>query len=290
WGYLVTLYFDPMNFRIYHPAATLAPYVKQYYHLQTTTAGLINLPQNLFSLGDLYMVFLQEGEVVFQPSQHASFTLPAAAVVGHFTCHHQIRVKGPVKMTVIQLNAYGCYRLAGMDMSAFNNYFRDLLKQNCENCGNWQQLATQLERNEDSANIPAILDKAFNNILEEHNYNLKQVDVIADYIGRHQGYTSIERLSKKFKTSRHTLERRFMEVVGIPPQLYARMLRFREAMRHMQKMNVEEWQSFITTNDYYSQALFIQDFLFFKGEAPVLNQETAIAQMPVPEVRPVAVA
>lgn len=276
-----------MNFRIYHPVTTLAPYVKQYYHLQAATPGLINLPQNLFSLGDLYMVFLQEGEVVFQPTQHASFTLPAASVVGHFTCHHQIMVKGPVKMTVVQLNAYGCYKLAGLDMSAFNNYFRDLCKQHCEN---WKELAAQLAANEDVTAIPAILDNAFNIILDKHDYNLKQVDEIADYICRHNGHTSIERLSKRFKTSRPTLERKFMEVVGIPPQLYARMLRFRQAMRHMQKMNVEEWQSFITTNDYYSQALFIQDFLFFKGEAPVLNQETAIAQMPVPEVRPVAVA
>jgi AraC-like DNA-binding protein len=274
-----------MNFRIYQPATSLAPYVKQYYHLQSANNGLINLPQNLFSLGDLYMVFLQEGEVIFQPTQHASFTLPAASVVGHFTCHHQIRVKGPVKMTVIQLNAYGCYRLAGLDMSAFNNYFRDLLKQDRE-C--WKELADKIAATGDFTKLDAVLDDAFTNMMCSHVHNLKQVDEIAEYIIGYQGYTNIDRLTRKFKMSRHTLERKFMEVIGLTPQLFARMLRFRDAMRHMQKMNVEEWQAFITNNDYYSQALFIQDFLFFKGEAPVLNQETAVAQMPV--ARPVAVA
>jgi AraC-like DNA-binding protein len=274
-----------MNFRIYQPATSLAPYVKQYYHLQSSNSGLINLPQNLFSLGDLYMVFLQEGEVIFQPTQHASFTLPEASVVGHFTCHHQIRVKGPVKMTVIQLNAYGCYRLAGLDMSSFNNYFRDLLKQDRE-C--WKDLANKIASAADITKLDAVLDDALANMMCSHVHNLKQVDEIADYIIGIQGYTNIERLTRKFKISRHTLERKFMEVIGLTPQLFARMLRFRDAMRHMQKMTVEEWQAFITNNDYYNQASFIQDFLFFKGEAPVLNQETAIAQMPV--ARPVAVA
>lgn len=273
-----------MNFRIYQPATSLAPYVKQYYHLQSTSNGSINLPQNLFSLGDLYMVFLQEGEVMFQPTQHASFTLPEASVVGHFTCHHQIRVKGPVKMTVIQLNAYGCYRLAGLDMSSFNNYYRDLLKQDRE-C--WKELAGKIAAADD-VKLDEVLNDALNNMMCSYVHNLKQVDEIADYIISQQGYTNIDRLTKKFKLSRHTLERKFMEVIGLTPQLFARMLRFREAMRHMQKMNVEEWQHFITNNDYYNQALFIQDFLFFKGEAPVLNQERAIAQMPL--ARPVAVA
>jgi AraC-like DNA-binding protein len=274
-----------MHFRIYEPATALAPYVKQYYHLQSTNDGFINLPQQLFSLGDLYMVFLQEGEVIFQPTQHASFTLPAASVVGHFTCHHQIRVKGPVKMTVIQLNAYGCYRLAGLNMSAFNNYFRDLLKQH-HPC--WQDLSQQLADHENESTLHDILDQAFLDILCQYAHPLKQVDEIAEYIIRHEGYTNIMQLTKKFKLSRHTLERKFMEVIGLTPQLYARMLRFRDAMQHMQQMSVAEWQSFITTNDSYSQALFIQDFLFFKGETPVLNQDTAIAQMPV--TSPVAVA
>lgn len=274
-----------MNFRIYQPATSLAPYVKQYYHLQSANPGLINLPQNLFSLGDLYMVFLEEGEVIFQPTLHASFKLPQASIVGHFTCHHQIMVKGPVKMTVVQLNAYGCYKLAGLDMSSFNNYYRDLLKQDRE-C--WSSLTARIAAHDDITTLDAVLNDSFTNTMCAHPHNLKQVDEIADYIISTQGYTNIEWLTKKFKVSRHTMERKFMEVIGLTPQLFARMLRFRDAMRHMQQMNVEEWQTFITNNDYYSQALFTQDFLFFKGEPPILNQETAIAQMPV--ARPVAVA
>ena len=278
-----TVYSDPMNFRIYHPAATLAPYVKHYYYLQNANSGLINLPQNLFSLGDLYMVFLQEGEVTFQPSQHASFTLPSASVIGHFTCHHQIRVKGPVKMTVVQLNAYGCYKLAGLDMSAFNNYYRDLQKHTNQS---WHQLTQDLSTAADPISLDLTLNNAFSTLLSENDHPLKQVDEVADYMIRHQGYINMDKLTRKFKTSRPTLERKFMEVIGITPQLYARMLRFRDAMRNMQKMNVEQWQSFITNNDYYNHAQFIQDFQFFKGETPVIDQQSNISQM---QVRPMAV-
>lgn len=267
-----------MNFRIYEPAQSLAPYVKQYYHLQNAGNGAVHLPQQLFSLGDLYLVFLQEGEVTFQPSQHTSFTLPAASVVGHFTCQHQVKVKGPVKMTVVQLNAYGFYKLAGLDMSAFNNYFRDLEKH--PDC-NWQQLTKDIFANADPMALDTLLDKAFTAMMGQQQHYLKQVDEIADYLARYQGHVNMERLTKRFKTSRPTLERKFLEVIGITPRLYARMLRFRDAMRQMQQMNLEQWQRYISNNEYYNQALFAEDFLFFKGEAPAMQPETTIAQMPV---------
>jgi AraC-like DNA-binding protein len=268
-----------MNFRIFQPAQSLAPYVKQYYHLQHAGNGPVHLPQQLFSLGDLYLVFMQEGEVTFRPSQHTSFTLPAASVVGHFTCHHQVTVQGPVKMTVVQLNAYGFYKLAGLDMSAFSNYFRDVEKH--PSC-NWQQLVQDVFNNTDPAGLDALLDKALSAMIAENPHSLKQVDEVADYMQRHQGYVNMERLSKKFKISRPTLERKFMEVIGITPRLYARMLRFKDAMLQMQKMNLEQWQHFITNNDHYSHDLFVEDFRFFKGESPVLQQEeTTITQMPV---------
>ncbi|WPQ65695.1 DUF6597 domain-containing transcriptional factor [Chitinophaga sancti] len=268
-----------MNFRIYSPAASLAPYVKHYYHLQNSNDGLLHLPQNLFSLGDLYMVFLQEGEVTFQPEQHASFTLPKAAVVGHFTCHHTIKVQGPVKMTVVQLNAYGCYKLAGLNMSAFNNYYRDLLKQDS---GQWQHLVEAIQQTTNFMQLDAVLDKVFIDMMSTQEHPLKQMDEVADYMLRHQGHVNIERLVRKFKISRPTLERKFMEVIGITPQLYARMLRFRDAMRHMQQMNVEQWQSFITKSESYNQDLFNQDFQFFKGS------ESTIARMPVAQTMAVA--
>lgn len=273
-----------MNFRIYHPAASLAPYVKSYYHLQNANDGLIHLPQNLFSLGDLYMVFLQEGEVTFEPEQHAAFSLPAAAVVGHFTCHHQIKVKGPVKMTVVQLNAYGCYKIAGLNMASFNNYFRDLLKQDN---GQWHQLVKDINATTDYMVLDTVLDQAFSAMMGAADHNLKQVDEVAEYMMKHQGHVNIERLTHKFKISRPTMERKFLEVIGITPQLYARMLRFRDAMRNMQQMNVEQWQSFITKNTDYSQDLFMADFQFFKGKPPVAA-DAPVTRMPVATTMAVA--
>ena len=169
-------------------------------------------------------------------------------------------------------------------MSSFNNYYRDLLKQDT---ANFHQLVQDINHTADLNNLDSVLDKAFTAMLHANDHNLKQVDEVADYMLRHQGHINIERLTKKFKISRPTLERKFMEVIGITPQLYARMLRFRDAMRHMQQMNVEQWQSFIANNNNYSQALFMQDFQFFKGEVPVMNDAT-IARMPLSHTMAVA--
>jgi methylphosphotriester-DNA--protein-cysteine methyltransferase len=51
------------------------------------------------------------------------------------------------------------------------------------------------------------------------------VDEMVDYLTEQKGQVAMLELALRFKTSRHTLERQFMEVTGLTPQLYTRLLR-----------------------------------------------------------------
>jgi AraC-like DNA-binding protein len=274
-----------MNFHIYRPAANLHPYVKHYYYWHDDTTGVINLPQNLLSLGDQYMVFLQQGEVSCQPCQHAAFTLPQMSVVGHFTCSSQLKVKGPVKAVVVHLNAYGSYRMLGINMHAISNYYRDLAKLPD---GSWQALATQLAGT-DSAQLPALLDAALANAMQHQAYNRQEVEQVANYLQEKDGHVNIAYLAARFRLSKPTLERLFLEVVGLPPKLYARMLRFKKAMQLLQQVNTPQWQPATAGAQYYNEAVLKQDYVYFNGQAPSFfstlgtgnNNTAAVAQMPV---------
>ncbi|MCW3463867.1 helix-turn-helix domain-containing protein [Chitinophaga nivalis] len=270
-----------MNFHIYCPEDALHPFVKQYYYWEDNTQGLIQLPQNLLALGDQYIVCILEGEATIKPAHHPAFTLPQNAIIGHFTCACQLQVRGPIKMAVIQLNAYGCYRVLGLDAAHFTNYYRNL---DVLDLPHWQELpATLATLSTPEAMIPH-LNNACKAAMAQQTRGLQQIDEIADYLLCNQGNVSLPELSHHFHLSRPTLERRFTAVVGLPPQLYARMIRYKTALRTLQDLRLPQWQAAITPTQYYNQAMFIKDYLLFHGETPAYFAPAAaaatIAHMP----------
>ena len=275
-----------MNFHIYRPADSLHPYVKHYYYWHDDTTGVITLPQSLLSLGDQYMVFLQQGEVTCQPCQHAAFTLPKTTVIGHFTCSSQLKVKGPVKVVVVQLNAYGSYRMLGIDMHAISNYYRDLTKLADSN---WQQLADQLA-NADAGQVASLLDKALVNAMQQQAYHHQEVEEVANYLQEQNGHVNMAHLASRFRLSKPTLERMFKEVIGLPPKLYAQMLRFKKSMRTLQNMSMPQWQPDMENSQYYNDAVLRQDYVYFNGQTPSFFGPTAPAIAQLPSQPDVAVA
>ncbi len=278
-----------MNFHIHHPADALRPFVKQYYYWEDDTRGIIQLPQNLFALGDQYMVFILEGKAEVKPVNHKAFTLPAGSVLGHLTCACQLQVQGPVKAAVIQLNAYGCYRLLGMDAANFTNYYRNLLA-----AGQpvWQELITALQQETEPQRIESLLDGACLQALSQQPGNLREVDDMADYLVIMQGNVSMEELTTRYGLSRPTLERLFSKIVGIPPQLYARMIRYKTALSALRQLNLPEWQTQVEATSWYNQAMFIKDYLLFNHETPSYFTPSTgtIAHMQVDNLQQVAVA
>lgn len=280
--------FVPMNFHIHHPADALRPFVKQYYYWEDDTRGIIQLPQNLFALGDQYMVFILEGKAEVKPVNHKAFTLPAGSVLGHLTCACQLQVQGPVKAAVVQLNAYGCYRLLGMDTANFTNYYRNLSAAQPV----WQELIAALQEEKDPQRIESLLDNACLHALSQQPGNLREVDDMADYLVIMQGNVSIEELTTRYGLSRPTLERIFSKIVGIPPQLYARMIRYKTALSALRQLNLPEWETPVAATPWYNQAMFIKDYLLFNHEAPsyFAGATGTIAHMPVNNLQQVAVA
>ena len=278
-----------MNFHIHHPADALRPFVKQYYYWEDDTRGIIQLPQNLFALGDQYMVFILEGKAEVKPVNHKAFTLPEGSVLGHMTCACQLQVQGPVKAAVVQLNAYGCYRLLGMDAANFTNYYRNLLTAEQPV---WQELITVLQQEKEPQRVESLLDDACLQALSQQPGNLREVDDIADYLVIMQGNVSIAELTARYGLSRPTLERLFSKIVGIPPQLYARMIRYKTALSALRQLNLPEWQTPVAATPWYNQAMFIKDYLLFNHETPSYFTPSTgtIAHMQVDNLQQVAVA
>ncbi|MBO9155284.1 DUF6597 domain-containing transcriptional factor [Chitinophaga sp. GCM10012297] len=210
-----------MNTYILSPKATLHPFVQKYIVLQNITSAADIAKKKLFTAGRQYLVFIQQGGLAFKPMDHASFELPEASVTGPFTCVVNARVNGPLNAVIVQLNAYASHRLMGISMESVTNYFRDLTKVDVR----WKDTAAQLHQATDIHSIHHILDSALESLLPYQQPALRQVDEMVDYLTEQKGQVAMLELALRFKTSRHTLERQFMEVTGLTPQLYTRILR-----------------------------------------------------------------
>lgn len=251
-----------MNFHIYRPAASLNPFVKNYYYWQESVSGAVQVPQHLFALGDQYLIFIQEGSLSCTPAGHATFVLPQACILGQFTGAHQLHARGPVKLVAVQLNAYGSRKLLGLNMGTLTNYYRDLTK--LDN-NIWNELQEQLASLPMPQHLYECLNKGLGEAMEQQ-HALKEVDQMADYMIKQNGNVSMCKLAELFQQSRHTLERRFMEVIGLPPMLYARILRFKHAMKALQQIERMQWQTALETSGYADAASFVRDFLSFNGQ------------------------
>ena len=210
-----------MNTYILSPKDTLHPFVQKYIVLQNITSAAEIAKKKLFTAGRQYLVFIQQGGLAFKPADHAAFELPDASVTGPFTCMVNARVTGPLNAVIVQLNAYASHRLMGISMESVTNYFRDLSKVN----ERWKHTSMQLRETTDIHSIHHILDSALESLLPYQQPALRQVDEMVDYLTEQNGQVALLELALRFKTSRHTLERQFMEVTGLTPQLYTRFLR-----------------------------------------------------------------
>ncbi|MGX5817281.1 DUF6597 domain-containing transcriptional factor [Chitinophaga lutea] len=210
-----------MNTYRLHPKSTLHPYVQQYIVLEDITSPAEIAKNKLFTMGKQYLVFIQQGGLTFRPMDHAAFDLPLCAVTGPFTCPVHARVTGPLRAVVVQLNAYASHRLMGISMESVTNYFRDLTKVDVR----WKETAERLRTAHGAAAITAVLDDALESLLPVQSQALQQVDEMVEYLAANKGQVAMLDLALRYKTSRHTLERQFMEVTGLTPQLYQRLLR-----------------------------------------------------------------
>lgn len=212
-----------MNTYILHPDTTLHPFVQQYIVLENITSAADIAEKRLFTAGKQYLVFIQQGGLAFKPADHAAFELPEAAVTGPFTCRVDARVNGPLNAVIVQLNAYASHRLMGISMESVTNYYRNLAKVHPRWAQTAQELRTAMAL--DTESVRQVLDNALASLLANQTSALRQVDEIVDYLAEQKGKVAMLDLALRFKTSRHTLERQFMEVTGLTPQLYNRILR-----------------------------------------------------------------
>jgi AraC-like DNA-binding protein len=93
---------------------------------------------------------------------------------------------------------------------------------------------------------------------------------------KHNGLMDIEAVASMACVSLRQLERQCKERIGLPPKLYARLIRFSKAYRLYEANTSLSWTHIAHTCGYFDQMHFIRDFKEFAGVTPtVIAKELA---------------
>lgn len=94
----------------------------------------------------------------------------------------------------------------------------------------------------------------------------RRVDAAIHIISRTAGTCDIERVARSVNVTRQHLARLFAHHVGVSPKMFARVMRFRRAMR---LGATKPWADVAADLGYSDQSHLIADFREFSGSSPV---------------------
>ena len=94
------------------------------------------------------------------------------------------------------------------------------------------------------------------------------VAIAANSLFASNGIHRVSTMATDSGLSPRQFERRFLAQVGVPPKLYARIIRFNAALDHKLRSPGRAWSRIANDHDFYDQMHLVHDCRAFTGESP----------------------
>jgi len=96
-----------------------------------------------------------------------------------------------------------------------------------------------------------------------NSYLLNPISIVQETILQYKGNIKVSSLYNTFGKSQRSLERNFLEQVGVGIKYYCRILRFNNAYALKRKYPEKSWNEILYTCGYYDQSHYIKEFKSF---------------------------
>jgi len=176
----------------------------------------------------------------------------------------RVRLYPGLENMIVNFKPGGLYKTFHLPAFYFNNRSRDAV----EFLGSQiQEISLQLVNNELSGKIE-LMDNWLISRLQNQKKAERNVDEAIRLIERNKGNITIRELELATFTTKRTLERRFLEQVGLHPKTFARIVRFNGVIRFVDSNLNIKWRQLAEAFGYYDQSHFIHEFKTLTGGLP----------------------
>ncbi|QSE98187.1 helix-turn-helix domain-containing protein [Fulvivirga lutea] len=249
-----------MIFKEYTPHSSLKKYVANFWVVigdgQDSFEQKVvpdGYPELIFHFGDNYEIKL------FEKWELQDKWLFSGQISNHF----YLRNQGVINMLGIKLQPWTPKLLFGLNMSDFTDRVVPASEVNSIQLNALKDVIQALSTSHfDHKKLEQFFMQLTTNFKEDGLF-INSVQKIIDS----RGQIKIEELIEQSAMSRRSLERKFIDVIGLPPKYFARIIRFNNIFKLMQEGD-SSWCQVAVNSGYYDQAHFIKEFRKFTGEKP----------------------
>jgi AraC-like DNA-binding protein len=201
-------------------------------------------------------------ESIITPSR-SNFSIPTLYVYGQTTEPGVLNHKGgPYTMTQVILKPHALNTLLGLNASALTNGMAELDEFSARDLD--EQL---LEANVQQQRIALLTNFLFARLKEGKSRD-RLVEESLRLIHKNVGSVSVKDLLEYLNISERQFERRFSEAVGLSPQFYIRVKRFKAAIKLMKTRQFMKLTEIAYALNFHDQSHFIRDIRAFSGLTP----------------------
>jgi AraC-like DNA-binding protein len=251
------------------PAPVLQPFVSCYSLRQFDTAGLV-MPQPMHAVHEYYMTFFLKDKFCEVKDISGNFQSRASNSLCTLFTEPQgyAHYKGNYILFCVQFKCNGIFAVFGIPQKILINTILPLgdILGDENNLLLTEQFQSSADIFEMATYMNAYLIKML--LCQKHKIYTGIIANIADIVLHNKGVVSVDTLALYGSMSLRNFERRFIDEVGIPPKLYARITRFYNALENKMLHPGKNWTEIVYESCYYDQSHFIKEVKLFSSKSP----------------------
>lgn len=247
------------------PNQLLSPYISKYNFTDLT----ISLPIEKCIPDGSVKLFIYESENHLQYFTANGKKLNWKNGVGGHPlsndCYMKLDKPG-IKVVICYFKATGFYRFFKIPIHLLNN---DVIPAEEIFGREYRIILSMLQNATTNYEKKNILDRFFSSLfLKKQPPKTTLISLAEDCILNNTGNIKIERITSMLNISPRTLERYFIERVGMSPKQFCKVIRFNQAVL-LRKLHPDfSWVEIIFRCGYYDQSHYIGEFKSFTGLSP----------------------
>ncbi|MEM9857422.1 MAG: DUF6597 domain-containing transcriptional factor [Bacteroidota bacterium] len=249
-----------MYYQQFLPNQALQGCVKYFWILESEASELVHKSFQIIPDGSPGLVF-QESRAF---TDHIGNPLPQLFIYGQTTTHAQQKVKGSFKTIGVYFHPHGIQSIFGIDAQHVTNQniaVSDFLDE--------AYLSEQLSYAEsDRERIRLVSNFLLKCFVKNRNNTDNLADLAVSHIVAKRGTSSLSDFHQHYSVSKRTLERKFLQSIGVSAKFFARLARFQSALDSIRQGNFNKLSDVAYAHDYADQCHFIRDFKEFSGSTP----------------------
>ncbi|MEO6894718.1 MAG: helix-turn-helix domain-containing protein [Ginsengibacter sp.] len=251
------------------PALILQPFVSCYSLRQFDTENL-GMPRPMHAVHEYYMTFFLNEKFCEVRDNSGNFQKKASNSLCTLLTESQgsTYYKGDYTIFCVQFKSNGIFAIFGIPQKILLNAILPLgdILGDENNRLLTEQFESSVDIFEMAKYMNTYLIKMF--LGQKHKIYTGAIANLSDIVLQYKGVVPVEAVALYGCMSLRNFERRFINEVGIPPKLYARIIRFYNALENKMLHPHKNWTEITYESGYYDQSHFIKEVKLFSSKSP----------------------